>query len=117
MKNRFQLFISGLALAASIILGPVGAHAAGGDVTVTAEQWSRISLPKQFMALNGLRDLILEFNQKPGSNLLIHYQGGENGLLWAQQFRNRLVALGVESNRIQLIQGVTKNNSLVVGLQ
>lgn len=93
------------------------AIAASRDVSITAEQWSRVSSPTEFMSIDGLREIITELNQQPGSTLNIHYQGGENGLLWAQQFRNRLVALGIESNRIQLVQGVPNNNTLVVELQ
>lgn len=69
------------------------------------------------MAIGGLGALVTEFNQQAASTINIHYQGGENGLLWAQQFRNRLVALGVESRRIQLVQGVPHDNTLVIELQ
>ena len=111
-RKLLQLF-----LVMVLVLACGSARAASGDVSVTAEQWSRVSSPAEFMAIDGLREIIAELNQQPGSILNIHYQGGENGLLWAQQFRNRLVALGIESSRIQLVQGVPNNNTLVVELQ
>ena len=95
----------------------IGVSKAGSDVVVSSEQWSRISSPEEFMSIAGLRELITEFNQQPQSMLNIHYQGGENGLLWAQQFQNRLVALGIDSERIQLVQGVPNANTLLIGLQ
>ena len=95
----------------------IGVSKAGSDVVVSSEQWSRISSPEEFMSIAGLRELITEFNQQPQSVLNIHYQGGENGLLWAQQFQNRLVALGIDSERIQLVQGVPNANTLLIGLQ
>jgi len=90
---------------------------AGSDVVVSSERWSRTSTAEEFMSIVGLRALITEFNQQPNSILTIHYQGGESGLLWAQQFQNRLVALGVDSKRIQLVQGVPNSSTLLVGLQ
>ena len=90
---------------------------AGSDVVVSSEQWSRISSAEEFMSIAGLRELIAEFNQQPQSVLNVHYQGGENGLLWAQQFQNRLVALGIDSERIQMVQGVPNANMLLIGLQ
>lgn len=114
-QNCRKLLLLLLSLSISLVIG--SASAASGDVIVSAEQWSRISSPAEFMVIGGLRGLVAEFNQQPGSTLNIHYQGGENGLLWAQQFRNRMVALGIESNRIQLVQGVPTNNTLVVELQ
>ena len=90
---------------------------AGSDVVVSSEQWSRISSAEEFMSIAGLRELIAEFNQQPQSVLNVHYQGGENGLLWAQQFQNRLVALGIDSKRIQMVQGVPNANMLLIGLQ
>jgi hypothetical protein len=95
----------------------IGVSKAGSDVVVSSELWSRISSPEEFMSIAGLRELITEFNQQPQSVLNIHYQGGENGLLWAQQFQNRLVALGIDSERIQLVQGVPNANTLLIGLQ
>jgi len=94
-----------------------GVSKAGSDVVVSSEQWSRISTAEEFMSIAGLRELITGFNQQTQSILNIHYQGGENGLLWAQQFQNRLVALGIDSKRIQLVQGVPDSSTLRVGLQ
>jgi len=94
-----------------------GVSKAGSDVVVSSEQWSRISTAEEFMSIAGLRELITGFNQQAQSILNIHYQGGENGLLWAQQFQNRLVALGIDSKRIQLVQGVPDSSTLRVGLQ
>lgn len=117
MKSRNSRKLLQLLLMLSVAIALGSASAASGDVTVTAEQWSRISSPTEFMAIGGLRGIVAEFNQQSDSTLNIHYQGGESGLLWAQQFRNRLVALGVESSRIQLVQGVPRDNTLVVELQ
>ena len=88
-----------------------------GEVSITAEQWSRVSSSRQFMAIDGLRNLVLELNRLPGSVLVVHYQGGENGLLLAQQFRNRMVATGLGSSRIQMVQGVPEDFVLVIKIQ
>ena len=102
-------------LAVFVVVQSFGVCASGsGDVRITAEQWSRVSSPAEFKAIEGLGALIAVINQQPATDLTIHYRGGESGLLWARQFRNRLVALGIETGRIQMIQGVGKNYILEI---
>ena len=116
VKNRYKKTLMYL-LSAVFFFVLVNVSKAGSDVVVSSEQWSRISSAEEFMSIAGLRELITEFNQQPQSVLIVHYQGGENGLLWAQQFQNRLVALGIDSQRIQMVQGVPDANMLLIGLQ
>jgi len=117
MKTRLKRQAMLCLLAVIALLQPVNLIAGETELAVTGEQWARIKSPGDFMGIDGLRDLVTDLNQQPPVAIDIHYEGGENGLLWAQQFRNRLVALGIEGSRIQLVQGVSKAGSLQISLR
>jgi len=91
--------------------------AAGSSISISAEQWARVSSASDFMAIPGLKSLVDPVvGDKDASRqvLEIHYAGGESGQLWAQQVRNRLVGLGLESSRIELMQGVSVADQLQI---
>lgn len=86
---------------------------------VSAEDWSRprdgiyiARLPALAAAVNRLID-------QPSNKLLIRYPEGEDGVLWAQELRGWLVALGISSNRVDILSSSTNRDALelaVVGL-
>lgn len=90
---------------------------ADGKLNISSEQWARISTVADFMNIAGLREMVSILNQNHQAELDIHYAGGESGQLWAQQFRNRMIGLGIEGNRIQLVQGVSQPSYLEIRLR
>jgi len=89
----------------SLSIPPVSA---GTSISISAEQWARVQSAADFMAIPGLKALVdsIADNQNRNKRVLeIHYAGGENGQLWAQQVRNRLVGLGLDSSGIEMLQG------------
>ncbi len=94
----------------------VPARVLADEVRVTSEQWERIRTVGEFVTIPGLKQLIMQMNDEKKSILDIHYPGGEGGQLWARQFQNRLVALGLGSNRIQLVQGVSSPGELQINI-
>lgn len=84
-------------------------------VSVTSEMWARVNSTAKFMNITGLKELVDELNSSEAAVLDINYAGGEAGQLWAQQFRNRLIALGIDGSRINLIQGAEFTNRLEIG--
>lgn len=101
--------------------GVAVAQAAETSLVVTNEQWSRVRGADEFMAIPGLKELVGMLDQSSNDSkqtvLEIRYAGGEDGQLWARQVRNRLVGLGIESNRIELVQGVSSANQLEISLE
>lgn len=104
-----------MALCLWVLSVPVSA--AGPTITISAEQWARVNSASDFMAIPGLKSLVdpeVEGKSAGRQVLEIHYAGGESGQLWAQQVRNRLVGLGLESSRIELMQGVSVADQLQI---
>lgn len=70
------------------------------ELLITAEQWAR---PRQGDALSTLEPLVAavqRLKQLPRGHLVIRHPAGEEGILWAQELRAWLVALGVSSEDI-----------------
>lgn len=86
--------------------------AADDPVSITTEQWARVDSTGELIGIPGLSKLVAGLDQDKRYVIEVHYAGGESGQLWAQQFRNRLVGLGVDSDRIELLQGSVELNVL-----
>ncbi len=72
---------------------------------ITAEEWAA---PRSGQAIAGnpvLADLIRDLLRSPARHVVIRYPGGEEGVLWAEELRGWLVALGIASSGIDLIPG------------
>lgn len=70
-----------------------------------ANEWS---VPKQtvtVLAMPAINKSMRKLQNDTNSMLKIKYPGGDEGTLWANELRSWLVALGLSSNRIDLIQG------------
>jgi len=70
-----------------------------------ANEWS---VPKQtvtVLAMPAINKSMRKLQNDTNSILKIKYPGGDEGTLWANELRSWLVALGLSSNRIDLIQG------------
>ena len=72
------------------------------SVTITAEQWARPRSGTYVTGLKSLQEQLAAFDRSTDKRLIIHYPGDEKGMLWAEELRAWLVALGVPSARIKL---------------
>ena len=57
------------------------------------------------VTLPGLSAVMQEVVRQPGSSVALHYPESEDGEAWVDELREWLVALGLSSNRIQVIPG------------
>ncbi len=87
-----------------------GVHAA--EYRIHAEVWARPRSGETLLALPGLRDLLHEFDEHQDATIEIRYPGGEEGVLWAQELQDWLVALGVPAARIETVVGSGVQDSI-----
>jgi hypothetical protein len=116
-KGQTGIGISRLSLfpVLALLLGPSLAHAA--TYTVTAEQWARPRSGERVANLPGLRGLAGELEQDRKLSILVRYAGGDEGLLWAEELRGWLVALGISGERIHLRPGLDSGDRIVIETQ
>lgn len=70
-----------------------------------ANEWS---VPKQtvtLLVMPAISKSMRKLQNNTNSMLKIKYPGGDEGTLWVNELRSWLVALGLSSNRIELVQG------------
>ena len=72
---------------------------------VTAAEWARPRQGDLLVTYPGLKDAIQEWNQSNAGRIQIRYPGGEEGVLWAEELRDWLVALGVPSTQSETVPG------------
>lgn len=73
--------------------------------TLSAAEWARPRQGEWLVAHPALSAAIGSLQQSPASQLQLRYPGGDEGVLWAEELQAWLVALGVESARIELLPG------------
>ncbi len=91
-------------IATVILLFVTNAFAADVEL-LHANEWS---VPKQtttLLAMPAISKSMRKLQNTTNSVLKIKYPGGDEGSLWVNELRSWLVALGLSSNRIELVQG------------
>ncbi len=86
-------------------------------VIVTAEQWARPRSGDGIVKLPGLGALVEAVERDAANRLVVRFAGGDEGSLWAEEFRSWLVALGLPSARIQLEPGLPQSDALRLELR
>ena len=96
-----MLMIARLFLLLTIAL-PVSAETAW---TLSAAEWSRPRHGEWLVAHPALSAALNKLQRSPHSVLQLRYPGGDEGVLWAEELQAWLVALGLESERIEKLPG------------
>lgn len=81
---------------------------------ITSTEWARPRSGSQIVSFELLRGIVSHLEQRPKSAVTIHYAGGDEGLLWAEELRGWLVALGVTGDRIILAPGLAERDRIVL---
>lgn len=87
-----------------LILSPAF-EAFGESWDISAVEWARPRHGDWLVRQPAMVAAIDQLQQTPASRLQIRYPGGDEGVLWAEELQSWLVALGVESDRIERIPG------------
>lgn len=92
-----------IAVTALLLICAVGARAETWHVS--AAEWAQPRNGEALVRHPGIGAAVEHMLGAPESSLELHYAGGDDGLLWATELRGWLIALGVESPRIELVPG------------
>lgn len=87
-----------------------------GEWNLTAEEWLRPRDGDRVLGFEALSAAVQTWDAHPGALIVIHYPGGDEGLLWAAQLRDWLVALGVPSAAIQTALGNERTDALSIAV-
>ena len=70
-----------------------------------AGDWARPHDGASMVQMPPLPEVVKAWAQQPDQRLIVRYPGGEEGLLWANELRSWLVALGIPSEYQELVAG------------
>ena len=91
-------------------------EAVSAPVTISAIEWARPRHGEAITRLPGLAGVVRDLLDSPEKRLLIHYPGGEEGMLWAEELRSWLVALGIDSSRIEMLPGTASPDAIELNI-
>ncbi len=79
---------------------------------LSAQEWAQPRHGEWLVHQPALAGAIGQLRQHPQSRLRIRYPGGDEGVLWAEELQSWLVALGLASNRLELVPGSSKADAI-----
>ena len=99
-----------------LCFGLVAGEASSQDWDMPSELWEMPRSGAAVRAQAPLRQCVQAYLAEPGSRILLHHAGNEESLLRAEELRAWLVALAVETTRIELVADLKLNRNLNVEL-
>ena len=73
--------------------------------TLHASDWARPRHGEWLVGHEPLQEAVNALQHSPQSRLQLRYPGGDEGVLWVEELQAWLVALGLESTRIEVLPG------------
>ena len=70
-----------------------------------ANEWSVPKKASTILAMPAIQKSMVKLQRNVNSFLKLKYPGGDEGTLWANELRSWLIALGLSSDRIELVPG------------
>ncbi len=105
--------IRGLPLLVTLICAPV--CSADSVQIITADDWARPRSGESLVQMPALKSTVREYldeeNRHP-RRILIRHPRGEEGVLWAEELRGWLVALGIPSNDVAVSPTSTRVDAI-----
>jgi len=100
------------ALLILLMLLPMSGHPAQPVAVVTSSEWARPRDGVGITRLAGLQQAMRTLLSSREGRIVVRYPGGEEGILWAEELRSWLVALGVASSQIELVPGAERADAI-----
>ena len=86
---------------------------------ITADEWARPRSGESLVRMPALKSTVREYlgeDKQRGRRILIRHPRGEEGVLWAEELRGWLVALGVPSTDVAVSPESTRANAIEVAV-
>ncbi len=87
------------------------------STTITAEQWARPRSGEMIVRTNALAKLVNIFNKDSNHYFTLHYHTGDEGMLWAEELKAWMIALGIPSAKIVLLPGLEDGSRVEIELR
>jgi hypothetical protein len=116
MKSIVSLRVFGLAYPLLFLL-TTSAFSGEAFVDLSLQQWGQPHDAQDVVNIAPLRDAIKKVIKNPGTQLIILYPGDDQGAHWAKELHGWLVALGIDSGRVQMKPESYRANVVELGVK
>lgn len=106
--------IRALPLLAALIAVPAGAEES--TQILSADEWARPRSGESLVGMPALADTVRDYLASSNGRISIRHPPGEEGVLWAEELRSWLVALGVPSADIALSPESTRFDAIELAI-
>ncbi|NOY62686.1 MAG: hypothetical protein GXP10_05935 [Gammaproteobacteria bacterium] len=116
-KNRTKQWIALLIIFSFCSVFPA-AHATQSQFELTIEQWW--AKPRDgvtIVEMAAVANAVAAAQRNPDSPIALSYADSEEGLLWSQELRAWLVALGLTSERIEMQANLLRDDIIMLTVQ
>jgi len=86
-------------------------------VELSAYDWARPRSGEMVVGLEPVAAVVHQLMQRPASQLIIRFPGGDEGSLWAQELRAWLISLGIGSDRIRVSPGSPREDVMELAVR
>ena len=97
-----------------LLLTTVVTASQAAPLAITADEWARPRTAETLIRHPALSETVQRLMENDATRLRIHYPGGDEGNLWALEIRAWLVALGIDSGRVELAPGGPRNDAVLL---
>lgn len=92
-------------------------QATAADYQISAEQWASPRSGQSVASMPPLPEVVSILLAKPKARVMLYHPGGDEGQIWALELRDWLVALGIESRRVELQAGNPDNDAIAITIK
>lgn len=92
-------------------------HASETQWVLSADEWARPRDGKGLVSMSALKKTVQAWGKQSNLKMVVHYPGGEEGILWAKELQDWLIALGIPSSHIQTISGHSRKDAITIELR
>lgn len=86
------------------------------DYQLDAATWGSARSAETVSRMPPLPEVMSALQAQPRARLTLYHPGGDAGSQWAQELRDWLVSLGLSRQRIELIPGNPRGDSITIKL-
>lgn len=79
---------------------------------LNANEWAVPKRADTILAMPAINKSMQIIQNSPSNSLRLRYPGGDEGTLWANELRSWLIALGLSSDRIEVVPGSSTSTTI-----
>ncbi len=83
---------------------------------LSADLWASPRTAERVSKMNSVRTMVQTWQKQPQRILDIYYPGGEEGIIWANELKDWLIALGIPAEKIQTHPGNDSEDQLTMSI-